>query len=113
VLIDYYVYRECIKLLIFGTQYLRVFEGGLEAWVGALISVLLFEASKLGCSSSGDPYRSKVAEEMLLCGHRSVQDMPKHYEENLLMRVRAAGLRSFFLWRGSCRRTASISSAYV
>jgi hypothetical protein len=57
-----------------------VFEGGLEGMGGGIYRAELFEATKLGCSSSGDPYRSKVAEEMLLCGHRSVQVLPKHFE---------------------------------
>jgi hypothetical protein len=69
VLIDYYIYRECINFPHFQDAVLEdVFEGGLEGMDGALISVLAaLKLQSLVVSSSDDPYRSKVAEEMLLC----------------------------------------------
>jgi hypothetical protein len=41
-MVDYYVYREISNFPLFPDAVLEdVFEGGLEAWVGALISVWL------------------------------------------------------------------------
>jgi hypothetical protein len=67
-----------------------VFEGGLEGMDRALISVLaaLKLQSLVGSSSEFDPYRSKVAEEMLLCEVIvQYRICIKHYRSNLLMRV--------------------------
>jgi hypothetical protein len=89
VLIDYYVYRESIEVSSFCGQYLRTcLKADWRAWVGALISVLAALRSFKVCSSSEfDPYRSKVAEEMLLCEDRSAQHMPSIEDRKLLMRV--------------------------
>jgi hypothetical protein len=59
-----------------------VFEGGLEAWVGGIdLDKGCFEASSLVASSGFDPYREKVAEEMLLCEVIVQFKICKHYEE--------------------------------
>jgi hypothetical protein len=55
-----------------------------RAWAGALISIRgCFEKLQgLAASSEFDPYRQKVAEEVLLCGRSSFST--KKYAENTL-----------------------------
>jgi hypothetical protein len=60
-----------------------------------------------------DPYREKVAEEMLLCEIIVQHNICQQKRKNLLMRCCAAGLRELPSLRGSCRQTASIFKRYV
>jgi hypothetical protein len=55
-----------------------VFEGGLEGMDGGIDLGGCFELQSLVSSSEFDPYRSKVAEEMLLCESSFDEDMLKH-----------------------------------
>jgi hypothetical protein len=76
-------------------------DGGIDLGIGC------FEKLPVVCSSEFDPYRSKVAEEMLLC--EVIVQYRICLQKVLLMRVLCSRTaRSFFLWRGSCRQTASI-----
>jgi hypothetical protein len=70
VLIDYYLYRESIELSLYlGRSTEDVFEGGLEGMgEGRSLSGCL-RSSKAWLAAAAanlDPYRLKVAEEMLL-----------------------------------------------
>jgi hypothetical protein len=53
-----------------------------------------------------DPYREKVAEEMLLCEVIIRRICIKHYEKHCLMRVPCSRIEASL--HGSCRQTASI-----
>jgi hypothetical protein len=68
VLIDYYIYRECIEVTFMfqGRSIKDVFEGGLEGMVRHWSRYWLLKASELGCQQQWTDIE-KVAEEMLLC----------------------------------------------
>jgi hypothetical protein len=81
---------------------------------GALISIrVVLRSYKTFVSSRFDPYREKVAEEMLLC-EVMVQLEPALHDEASAYEVPCSRtVRSFYLCRGSCRRTALIFKHYV
>jgi hypothetical protein len=98
-----------LKLPIFQDAVLEdVFEGGLEGGEGIDLALLLWEASKFGWQQQEfDPYREKVAEEMLLC-EVIVQFkicIKHHQKQSAYEGAVQQDWKKLFL-RGSCRRTS-------
>jgi hypothetical protein len=86
VLIDYYMSTSTAEIFLIFYAVLEVFEGGLEGMDGGIGLGGCFEKlrSWLAAAVRSIPYRSKVAEEMLLCDQCSDDDMHKALRTLLL-----------------------------